>query len=66
MAPLDSDRYLKKLRELRQKHAWEVVTRPGEISEKNYAYAVGFQRGLDEAEKLLAALVTEVEKDFES
>lgn len=66
MAPLDTDKYLRKLRELRQKHALEVVTKPGEISERNYAYAVGFQGGLDRAEKLIEALLKEVEKDFPS
>lgn len=63
MVPLNTDKYLKKLRELRQRHAWEVVTQPGEVSEKNYSYAVGFQSGLDKAEKLVQELLTAEEKE---
>lgn len=66
MAPLDSDKYLRKLRELRTKHAMEVVTRPGEITEKNYAYAVGFQSGLDKAEKIVSEMIAEAEEIFKT
>lgn len=56
------DEYVRKLRELRTKHAWEVVTQPqlgtrppGEA----YLYAIGFQSGLEQAEKLLFAVLNE-------
>lgn len=69
MAPLDTDKYLRKLREIRQKHAWESVTKPqtgGMPTGEAYMYAVGFQSGLNEAEKLVAEILKEAEKVFET
>lgn len=69
MAPLDTDKYLRKLQELREKHAWEVVNKPN-IGERPtgeaYMYAVGFQSGLNEAKKLVESVLKEIEKDFQS
>jgi len=68
MAPLEPDKYLRKLRELRQKHAWESTTSPQLSSRFNlgeaYAYVLGFQAGLDQAEKLVHEILTALEKDF--
>lgn len=67
MAPLDSVSILRALQELREKHAWESVTKPqvgNRPTGEAYMYVVGFQSGLDEAQKLVKRLVTEAEKDF--
>lgn len=68
MATLDSDKLLKKLREIRQNHAWETVTKPGIgkfTAGEAYLYAVGHQSGLERVEKVIIELVAEVEKDFQ-
>lgn len=67
MAPLDPDAYLKKLGELRRKHAWETLNKAqtgGRPLGEAYSYAIGFQSGLNEAEKLLQQILTEAEQDF--
>ncbi len=68
MAPLDTDKYLRALREIRLKHAWESSTNP-QLSNRPageaYMYVVGFQSGLDRAEKLVQEVLKEVEKVFE-
>jgi malonyl CoA-acyl carrier protein transacylase len=53
------EKYLGKLKDLRSAHAMAVVTNPGEITERNYAYAVGYSQGLLKAEKLLDEVLEE-------
>ena len=67
MAPLDTDKHLRKLRELRTRHAWESVTKPqvgNRPTGEAYMFVVGFQSGLDQAEKLVKEVLEEVEKVF--
>lgn len=59
------DKYLGKLRELRLKHAWETATQPqmsGKPAGEAYMYAIGFQSGLDKAEKLINEVLNEEKK----
>lgn len=56
------DKYLGKLRDHSMSHAVGVVRNPGEISERNYAYACGYQSGLRMAEKLLNEVLNEEKK----
>lgn len=58
------DKYLVKLRAMRTQHAYETVNSPAEVTERNYAVACGFQKGLARAEKLVQEVLDEDEKDM--
>ena len=54
------DQYLVKLQALRKQHAWETLTQPqtsGRPLGEAYSYAIGFQSGLEKAEKLIRELL---------
>lgn len=59
------EKYLGKLRELRLKHAWESTTKPqigSRPAGEAYMYVIGFQSGLDQAEKLVNEVLDEEKK----
>lgn len=67
MFHIDPDKYLAKLQELRQRHAWETLnsaTTGGRPLGEAYSYAIGFQSGLDRAQKLVAEVLKEAETVF--
>ena len=53
------DKYLGKLRDHRVQHAVAAIDTPAEVSEKNYAYVIGYNSGLKMAEKLLQEVLNE-------
>ena len=62
------DKYLVKLQALRKKHAWETVNQAntgGRPLGEAYSYAIGFQSGLDRAEKLVAEVLNEEKESKE-
>lgn len=59
------EKYLGKLRDLRLKHAVESVTKPqmsGRPAGEAYMYVIGFQSGLNEAEKLINEVLNDEKK----
>lgn len=47
------EKYLTKLKTFKTEMALAAIESPSEITERNYAYATGFNAGLRQAEKLL-------------
>jgi hypothetical protein len=53
------EKYLEQLKALKLQHSVTAIENPGEISERNYAYACGFNSGLRKALELLDKVLQE-------